>query len=108
MYKKENVMMSFSKMGRNYVRETLRESVIGLVDDTMTSLFKGEEQEVSKLNAYSLEVFIKFTVMLERHLTDPENKVCQIVQAFYSSMYRTYGQIITRHNTSLSVIKELK
>jgi hypothetical protein len=45
-------MMSFYQMGKSFNRANLRESVINLVDDTMSSLFKGEEQEISKINAY--------------------------------------------------------
>lgn len=48
----DNSIMSLAKMGQSFNRENLRESVINLVDDTMSSLFKGEEQEISKVNAY--------------------------------------------------------
>lgn len=42
----------------------LRDSIMTFVDDTMSSMFRGQEKEISKQSAHSLEVFILFTVVL--------------------------------------------
>jgi hypothetical protein len=68
----------------------LRKSVFNMVNDTVATIFKGEEREVRKLNANALELFIKFTVMLERHLSDPDHQICAIIHSFKETTFRSF------------------
>lgn len=35
-------------------------------------------------------MFIKFTLMLEKHLTNPDHKIYEIIQSFCENMYKNY------------------
>lgn len=34
--------------------------------------------------------------MLEKHLTDPDNKIAQIIKGFYQNLYRSYGSMLPK------------
>ena len=63
---------------------------MNMVDDTMSTMFGDQDKEISRNNAKALETFIMFTVMLEKHLKDPGNKIYHVIQTFYGYLYRNY------------------
>ncbi len=63
---------------------------MSFVDDTMTTLFRGHEKEISKRSAYALEVFIKFSLILEKHLTAKEHIICLLIENFTGFIYKKY------------------
>lgn len=48
---------------------SFRRSIISLIDDTITSVM-GSEREITRQSARDLEIFLKLSMMLERHLSD--------------------------------------
>lgn len=63
---------------------------MSFVDDTLSSVF-GCEKEISRENAKDLEHFLKFTMILERHLNDPLSILCQMRRVFASYLEKHYS-----------------
>ena len=62
-------------------RSGLRKSIMSFVDDTLSSVF-GAEREISKQMANNLEVFLKFSMILEKHLNDPDSMLYHLKKKF--------------------------
>ena len=90
-FRKSTIMKEKNfRSSHHSAKSGLRDSIMTFVDDTMSSMFRGQEKEISKQSAQSLQVFIMFTVILEKHLTDPENKINHVISAFYHHLYRNF------------------
>lgn len=72
---------------------SFRRSIISLIDDTISSVM-GNEKEISKQAARDLEIFLKFSMILERHLGDVDCMLGRIKRLFLVYMEKTYRDTI--------------
>lgn len=68
---------------------SFRRSVISLLDDTISSVM-GADREVTQQSAHDLEVFLKFSMLLERHLGDVGCMLGRVKRLFVLYMEKTY------------------
>lgn len=86
---------------------------MSFVDDTLSSVF-GNEREVSKQAAKHLEAFLKFSMILEKHLADPQCVLGQIKRRFVEFIIRNYSdysagrvsELVDSVNQFLKILKE--
>ena len=64
-------------------KEGLRKSIISFVDDTLSSVI-GTDNSISKQHAHDLELFLRFSTILERHLGDNGCVLGRVKCAFIS------------------------
>ena len=60
-------------------------------DDTMSSVIGGPDKEISKQNAKAVEIFLNFTMIVERHFADDKNILCRIHRSFVKHMKKYYS-----------------
>lgn len=93
----------------------LRKSIMSFVDDTLSSVF-GNEREISKQAARHLEAFLKFSMILEKHLGEPKCVLGQIKRRFVEYVVRSFSEysggvqrmseLIDSVNQFLKILKE--
>jgi hypothetical protein len=93
----------------------LRKSIMSCVDDTLSSVF-GSEREVSRQAARDLEMFLKFSMILERQLGEPKCVLAQIKKKFvdyivrnfsdYSNAAAKMSELIDSVNQLIKILKE--
>lgn len=71
-------------------KEGLRKSIISFVDDTLSSVI-GTDLSISKQHAHDLELFLRFSTILERHLGDKGCVLGRVKFAFISYVEGAFG-----------------
>jgi hypothetical protein len=68
---------------------SFRRSIISLIDDTISSVM-GTEREITRQSARDLEIFLKLSMMLERHLGDVGCILGRIKRLFIVYIEKTF------------------
>ena len=88
---------------------------MSFVDDTLSSVF-GAEREISKQMANNLEIFLKFSMTLEKHFNNPDCMLHHIKKKFIEFVCLNYsdpmttaqkmGQFVDSVNQFMVILKE--
>ena len=94
-------------MSMSSQKSVFRKSIMSFVDDTISSVL-GNEREISKQTAKDLEVFLKFSMILERHMADISCMLGRIKRLFIVYVEKTYRDPIATSQNIGNFVDNIK
>jgi hypothetical protein len=74
--------------------------LLSFLDESIDLVLRGHNHEISKENVQVLEMFVKFNIMLEKHLNHRENTIFTIIETFKNYIYRKRNNHHSTRNIS--------